>query len=293
MQSLQSLKQKGRTLRLHLESTFGQPFSLSQAYEALAAMEGAKDWNTLSATVASAALSSEVQPDVQLAPPARSARSAAVFDFDIAQPQNRQLLEDVCADIWAACIEDWSRFSSGREYLVESSAIFMALGEWGVISTGEDGAFCDAAETLVENALMERGYFKQARLIFEGKARLEDVFPPVPLSDTVMLSKDEVLSVAKPTPVLKSEVLKLIEVNLVDVLPEYEVPEKTPEWTWIKEHHSFAHTGDDESASYEFMVHAELINSAYPHAIDIPALLLPFFKQATAEKAVWILFHQG
>ena len=51
MSSLFELKKKGRVLRKHLELIFGTEVALSQAYEALAAMDGKSDWNTLVASV--------------------------------------------------------------------------------------------------------------------------------------------------------------------------------------------------------------------------------------------------
>jgi hypothetical protein len=62
MHTLQQYKQKGRTLRRHLAAALGTDISLSQAYEALAAMEGAAGWNVLAARLAQAGSPSAPAP---------------------------------------------------------------------------------------------------------------------------------------------------------------------------------------------------------------------------------------
>ena len=75
------------------------------------------------------------------------------------------------------------------------------------------------------------------------------------------------------------------------MLDDYDSPRSTPEWTWIEEHHSFAHADNDQpSACFEFMVNVE---STLEENDGIPPLLRPFFDKAKAEGAIWVLFNQG
>lgn len=82
--------------------------------------------------------------------------------------------------------------------------------------------------------------------------------------------------------------LRVVEVNLGDVLEEYDTPDDVEEWQWVEKHHSFAHKGNgEEGGVWEFMVH---VGKA---AANLPERLRPFFDQAKRTNAQWVMFHQG
>jgi hypothetical protein len=289
MNTLKDMKQKGRALRKHLEAAFGTDVSLSQAYEALAAMEGATSWNGLSACL------NRRQFDAQ------DARRSFVLDIEVGTPQNRRLLLDICASAWESAVERWKLRGSipGCEYLIESSDIFLALGDHNVTSTGEEG-FDDGTAMVVEDAMETYGYHSRARMLYAGEADINAPFQP-----NFELSLGEQSASALRPPILESEGgvppaadrlfsrLAVIEVNLTDVLNEYDEPDDVPDWKWIKEHHSFAHKGNGtDGGVWEFMVRTEKMeNPAF--LAGMPDTLRPFFERAKADGAAWVMFHQG
>lgn len=89
--------------------------------------------------------------------------------------------------------------------------------------------------------------------------------------------------------------LTVLEVNLNEHF-DYDTPEALPEWQWIQEHARFAHCGNgDEDGVWEFMIYLSF--HVGPEASEskknIPDRLRPFFAQAEACGAVWILFYQA
>lgn len=501
MKSLKELKQKGRLLRSHMEKAFGKPVSLSQAYEALAAMEGAADWNTLSAGIIGTA--NAPQAPVQEVPvipfvaskavikacfkstddgafamfdaaewfahasdgqikrlmkeqggnfpgdfdeayggggcsdtvaeffatkvaqvkwvydylqhnpnagsdcyidadslnawlKARQTGFDAVHEFQIGLPQNAKLMRAICAQVWENCEAQWeANGGAGNEYLIQSTEIYNALSDFGVIVDDEDEGYSEDAENQVEYALFELGYHRQARLLYEKKAKLGDAvkvvqngpyFPATTLPEGSVivsvfdpcrdgrwfnLDADHYLAETPDNQVLKlvpgyggrardacvdgnmfliheaqmndeasdfmhsaairsgsfvpahtlgvkeyiaknrphllegavalpsAEVdlslyfktLNVLEINLVDLLNDYDLPEDTPEWGWIEANHRFAHKGNNvEPGVWEFMVNVE---QAETMKEAIPPVLKPFFKLAKEKNVPWVLFHQG
>ena len=410
--ALQQFKQKGRILRAYLSSAFGTEVKLTQAYEAVAKMEGAENWHVFSAQLAG-------KPDVQATPSVTPAetksiysnlpgitavfrtvdgKSKAKFDakpwFDQASNddirslllesldgldpdlgfnrgyggesmgwsiaeffrgkdeavdkvyayidathavgvdcggsdcvfsaievlrylserfdmewtaaqagesteghlnfvldsqlgyygENYQLVVKICKSIWASCVEGWKSRDSldGCEYIIESTDIFNALSEFDIVGTGEDG-YSDEVEELIENALSDLGYHRQARLLYEGKASLDDVFPVVSES-------------APATPVeVKHDTLKVFEVLMQDIVGDYDVPDGIPEWEWVQRNAAFSHRSNgEEGGVWEFMVHTDILDDDQTLNEDpMPERLKPLFEDAWNSKASWIMFHQG
>lgn len=87
------------------------------------------------------------------------------------------------------------------------------------------------------------------------------------------------------------EKLCVLEVNLLALLPEYDVPDERPEWAWIAEHASFAHKGNGFDAGvWEFMLYVPDDESCLPEAI--PEVLKPAYALAREQGAKWLLCHQ-
>lgn len=86
--------------------------------------------------------------------------------------------------------------------------------------------------------------------------------------------------------------LKVLEVNLFQVLPEYEEPMTVPAWRWIREQAQFRHKDNGvHGGGYEFLVYVG--NSAERDNSDVPVELKPYFDFAQQEGYIWILFHQS
>jgi hypothetical protein len=396
MKSLQEMKQKGRTLRAHLEAAFGKPVTLSQAYEALAAMEGAANWNVLSASLASK--SGTYLVPAQSTSPLMPVGAKEVYDRYIGLPENAELMRAVCAKAWQRCMEVWrERGFQGNEFIIESTEIFYAMGEIGILPIDEDEGYSEDAENQVEAAMMKLGYHSQATRLFEGDAQPGSPFkleingalwPATNLpADSAIISvfdserdgrwlhfdADHFLQEATDAQILELvpgldgdserievngydfllhegtltetaseylkrvkgeetgyvrawsygisqwttknrpslvkcvpgvlhapetsqtqghfKVLQVMEINLVDLLNEYEVPEDAYEWQWVEKQNSFAHKGNNvEPGVWEFMVHVE---RALNVKETIPPLLVPFFDLASQQNMAWVLFHQG
>lgn len=212
-------------------------------------------------------------------------RATTVRDVDLWRTEHRQLMFKVCTSAWGSALEGWKERckTPGCEFIIESSDIFQALGDWSVTSTGDEG-FHDEAEMIVEDALLVYGFHRQARLLFEGKADIDVPFEPDMPGNPEACKQERLLAESLST------MLKVVEVNLVDVLNEYDVPEDAPEWKWVGQHHSFAHKGNGaESGVWEFMVNVAKMEGVR----DIPDTLRSFFNRAKTEGAAWVMFHQG
>lgn len=89
--------------------------------------------------------------------------------------------------------------------------------------------------------------------------------------------------------------LTVLEINLNKHF-DYDTPEALPEWQWIQEHARFAHSGNgEEDGVWEFMIYVafHVGPDASERKKNIPDRLRPFFAQAEACGAVWILFYQA
>lgn len=279
MKSLKEMKQKGRALRKHLEAAFGNEVTLSQAYEALAAMEGATSWNALSASL--------VAPTTQPEQPTEEERIVACP----ALPEIRAIFRTVdgkaSADFDAS---PW--FAQARQADIDS-----LLAE-----TTHTGPLC------FPRAIGGNGWGDAVAQFFAatdaGVAKVyayikatSDVGQDCGGSDCYLDAKDvdewlEAKSAVYSADGLFSEI-NVIEVNLVEVLNEYDVPEDVPDWNWVEQHHSFAHKGNGvEGGVWEFMIHTSKAEN--PDFVEgMPATLRPFFELAKTKGAAWVMFHQG
>jgi len=202
-----------------------------------------------------------------------------VLDVNLGDKENADLAKVLCERIFAICIEEWSKPRTTKcEYLIESSSIYRGLDTLNIETTGDDGSYHPTVESIVEDLLTEFGYYTIAKQLYEGKATLPTAAPAsAEFSAKGLFNR-----------------LAILEVNLVDVLNEYELPDDTPEWQWVEKNGSFAHKGNGtEGGVWEFMVQVENIMTSDVRRASIPAPLKPFFDEAVTQKAVWILFHQG
>lgn len=80
-----------------------------------------------------------------------------------------------------------------------------------------------------------------------------------------------------------------IEVQMQEVVGEYNVPEEVPEWAWVQKNASFSHNSNGkEDGVWEFLVHAESVSDDE----DIPERLKKFFEMASAHEIAWVMFYQ-
>lgn len=279
MKSLKEMKQKGRALRKHLKAAFGNEVSLSQAYEALAAMEGATSWNALSAALVAPTAQPE-QPEEAERIEARPAlpeihaifrtvdgKASAAFD---ASPWFAQASQEDLGRLLAETTYRGSMCfpnSVGGKDCGDSVALFFADTDKDVAkvyayikATSDAGQDCGGSDCYIDaNDVDEWLEAKSAGYSADG---------------------------------LFSEV-NVIEVNLAEALNEYDVPDDVPDWKWVEQHHSFVHKGNGvEGGVWEFMVHTGKMDD--PDFVEgMPVTLRPFFELAKKKGAAWVMFHQG
>lgn len=200
------------------------------------------------------------------------------------EEEHAQLVADICAAIWQHCVDGWKdwKHSQDCEFIIQSTDIFNGLSDFNIVATGEDG-YSDEVEHFIEDALDELGYHRQARLLYEGNASLDDVFPVV--SEGAPAAPVEV----------KHDTLKVFEVMMQDIVGDYDVPDGIPEWEWVQRNAAFSHRRNGkEGGVWEFMVHSNILENDIVDIHDpMPARLKPLFEKACIDNASWIMFHQG
>jgi hypothetical protein len=242
MNALQTYKQKGRLLAKHMANVLNTPVTLSQAYEALACMEGAVTWNELAArAVKEDAAKSSLVPVPAGVPDVPQTGGGLVLDVKLGAPQNASLLQRICVQL----VKDAElRHASADHEPIVQADVEEVLSEYNVVSTVEVG-FAEEALLAVRKGLRELNCRQAASF------------------------------------------LSVVEVNMLDIVGDYDVPEQVPEWAWIESNSSFAHKGNGtEPGVYEFMVHIKAADQA-------PERLQPLFELAKEQNAAWVMFHQG
>lgn len=80
------------------------------------------------------------------------------------------------------------------------------------------------------------------------------------------------------------------EVNMAELLDDYDTPEGAEAWEWLEDNACFAHKENGNSEGiWEFFVRLEAITA---NRLEIPSELQESFKEAQAANAKWILFYQ-
>jgi hypothetical protein len=79
----------------------------------------------------------------------------------------------------------------------------------------------------------------------------------------------------------------IMDINMVDIFSEYDIPEDIPEWLWIEKVASYKHCHNNTLGIWEFMLNLSREFN------DIPETLKETFDQAYADGFGYILFHQG
>jgi hypothetical protein len=203
----------------------------------------------------------------------------AVLDTELALPENAALLSEICCAAWDHAVGDWKRARStgaGCQFIIEHSNIFLAIGDFNVVATGDEG-YDDAIAEMVENAMQTAGYHSRAQMLAAGSASLDEPFKADPVAPEF-----------QPVEVVYDS-LQILEVMMQDFAGEYEVPAAVPEWQWVQEHASFSHVDNNTDGIWEFMVNVECEGDRS----DMPAALKPLFAKARLHNAKWVMFHQG
>ena len=76
-------------------------------------------------------------------------------------------------------------------------------------------------------------------------------------------------------------------VMMQDVVGDYDVPEKVPEWSWIEENASFSHVRNGQDGIWEFV-----LNLSRDFEV-VPAKLSPIIARAQQDNLSYLIFHQG
>jgi len=82
----------------------------------------------------------------------------------------------------------------------------------------------------------------------------------------------------------------LLDVNVVDILGDYDVPEDVHEWSWIESNASFKNVNNGECGIWEFMVNISLMEDDLS---SVPKKLMPTISSALSNGYSYILFNQG
>lgn len=283
MKSLKEMKQKGRALRKHLEAAFGNEVTLSQAYEALAAMEGATSWNALSAALAATTAQQE-QP--------------LVTAKEVHHVAGRSTLPEIRAVFRTVDGKASTTFDASPWFAQALQAHLDAM----VAETTDHGPFCfpralggkDCGDAVAQFcADTDAGVAK----VFAYIKATSDAGQDCGGSDCFLDANDVDEWLQAKSAVFSAEglfsELNVIEVNLVEVLNEYDAPDDVPDWKWVEEHHSFAHKGNGvDGGVWEFMVNTAKMEDE-DFVEGMPPTLRPFFELAQAKGAAWVMFHQG
>lgn len=80
------------------------------------------------------------------------------------------------------------------------------------------------------------------------------------------------------------------EVNMADLLDDYDTPQGVKAWDWVESVASFRHVENGTGPGiWEFLVRVEAITA---NSVEIPSELQKSFQEAQAAHAKWILFFQ-
>ncbi len=92
--------------------------------------------------------------------------------------------------------------------------------------------------------------------------------------------------------------MKILDVQMTDVVGDYDIPGDISEWIWVENNASFEHVKNGKlDGIYEFMINVYLCTSddgtGVRDSIGVPDTLYPLVKRAIDEGYSYILFHQG
>lgn len=82
---------------------------------------------------------------------------------------------------------------------------------------------------------------------------------------------------------------KTLDINMTNIVDDYEVPTEAPEWRWVEKHASFEHKDNNiVGGVWEF-----LLNISEELPPNVPTKLESLLKEAKEKGFSYILFHQG
>ena len=80
---------------------------------------------------------------------------------------------------------------------------------------------------------------------------------------------------------------EVVEINMLDLVDDYDDPASVPEWAWIEKVASYAHVQNGQHGVWEFILN---LGNGWD---DMPALLAPVIAKARNEGAAYLVVHQG
>lgn len=286
--------------------------SLGQALDAISVLNDTKNWNVFCSQNPEGSNLRDVRSPKRRAvsadklfPPVpaevHTDDHVANADFDARMWLDQASLQDVLSLIeedWRNCLEA----DGVAEFYMRSNSAVEAVSEHlHNMPKSVRGFECsvngDAAlawlklnksdmfsQVLSQASLSQLGHGASQR---SAEALEAEMFPGL----AVVLEKST--PVAQPT-MQQFSTLKALDVNMLDVVDDYDTPDTVPEWNWVKEQASFSHCGNNrDSGVYEYMVNVECINSRFPDKEGVPEKLRDIFAQANATNSVWVLFYQA
>jgi hypothetical protein len=85
----------------------------------------------------------------------------------------------------------------------------------------------------------------------------------------------------------ESSTMSILDVNMTDIIGDYDTPDGIKEWQWIQKNACFSHRNNGKEGLWDFMV-----NISVEHT-NTPFNLLPVIISAIASGHSYILFNQG
>lgn len=80
---------------------------------------------------------------------------------------------------------------------------------------------------------------------------------------------------------------EVMSVMMQDIVGDYDVPEEVPEWGWVEQKASYAHTRNGQSGVWEFVLNLST------DLQDAPARLVAVIDDARARQCAYLIIHQG
>lgn len=87
--------------------------------------------------------------------------------------------------------------------------------------------------------------------------------------------------------VVVSDVQTIGFIDMQEIVGDYDVPEKVPEWIWVERESSLIQADNGKDGVWEFGLNLSL------QFTDIPEKLVPVIEAARLKKLNYLVFHQG
>lgn len=85
----------------------------------------------------------------------------------------------------------------------------------------------------------------------------------------------------------------VFEVQMTELVGEYDSPDNTPEWEWIEANASYSNSSNGSDGVWEFILNVANFDEEYNGCEDAPEAIQHLIKNAIENDYSYILIHQG